>query len=286
MADRTCERCGTRFQNPSKLKRHLTRKSPCVQLSDGEAFPCRYCGKTFAQRSGRSRHEVHRCLQKPEDDALAAPGTAAALETKIDQLQQQIAALRPITAAVLAQKAPGACASGTLWDRQQISIDQLDHSQHIHGPVVHGDVHVQVQINNFGEENVEGLGAEIGSMLDALPESTPGESIISRVLGLIYRNPKRPENQTIRIMNKRDNIPYIKTRAGWQSKAEVELYPQIIDRACNELQVNQDFRLADTEEGRKKLSKRSIHVRKAFDAERASLVDPKGRARMVRPLFY
>lgn len=143
-----------------------------------------------------------------------------------------------------------------------------------------------IHIHSFGDEDTSTLRDVIGKMLDELPAGTPGLTVISKVMSLIYANPDLPQNHTVYIPNKRDNIPYIKNGDTWETRSEIDLYPAMLSYTCDTIQNTQDFRLADTEDGRVVLAKRSEHVKAAYAAEKEALADRKVTAQMIRPLLY
>ena len=53
-----CENCGNYFSTKQSLKRHQNKKIPCTNVVpekvDGRT--CEWCGKIFAQRSGKYKH--------------------------------------------------------------------------------------------------------------------------------------------------------------------------------------------------------------------------------------
>lgn len=250
-------------------------------------FTCRHCGKGFTDRGNKSRHELHRCSKRAAEKQVDIGAIVERIQERLSaELKDGLSIVSELRGDLQQLQVALPVAAGSIEPVEDYSLHAKagrDAHQYL-APVQQNSVNVT--INNFGQENTEGLEEEIGAMLDALPPNTPGMSVISKMLGLIYDNPNRPENQTVRITNRRDNVPSIMTDDGWKTKSEIELYPAMIDRACTVLQFSQDFRLGDTREGGVVLAKRSTHVRSAFDAEKASLSDPKAVVKMMRPMLY
>ena len=90
---------------------------------------------------------------------------------------------------------------------------------------------------------------------------------------------------TVHIPNKRDNVPHVRTPAGWEPRTEAEVYPRMVDRACDELQQKQDFELGTTPEGLRQLETRSALVSAAFKAEQ-HVKQLKNSAPLIRPALY
>jgi hypothetical protein len=152
---------------------------------------------------------------------------------------------------------------------------QINHP--ISAPVIH--------LHNFGEEDTRHLKDVLGAILDALPHGTPGTAVIASAVRAVYSDPTYPQNMTVHIPNKRDNVPHVRTPAGWEPRTEAEIYPRMVDRACDELQQKQDFVLGETPEGLRQLEVRSALVTAAFKSEQeAKLL--KNSAPLIRPALY
>ena len=118
MADRTCSKCGQVFSFPSKLKRHLERKKPCVAAvapSTQAEYACRYCGQSFGQRQNRHRHEHNHCPRRKkqlaesehEPRVLAADELELRLEAHIREHEARMQAQLEAIKAVLASAPAG-----------------------------------------------------------------------------------------------------------------------------------------------------------------------------------
>jgi hypothetical protein len=281
MADRTCSRCDIRFKYPSLLKRHKERKNPCkppssapakiaVEAAVGVIYHCRYCLQEFRHQPNRSRHERSRChLRDLEAPANSMESKFARLEMEITMLKRQVAL--PIQ--------PPQLPAATNVDHN--TIDNRDQSRTVHTEV---HFHGPVQINLHGKEDTAHLKEMLGQMLDSLPTKTDGKVVLTKVAKMIYADPAYPQNVTTYIPNKRDNIPHVWTASGWEPRTEAEVYPAMVNRACDELQLKQDFELGYTPDGLVQLGVRSGHVRAAFDAE-TEAKDLKEAAHMFRPML-
>lgn len=62
----TCPKCAKAFITPSKLRRHLARKTPCESVvackkDDRGLHRCMACNRTFTTKQAKSRHINERC---------------------------------------------------------------------------------------------------------------------------------------------------------------------------------------------------------------------------------
>lgn len=94
MADRTCPKCSKIFNVPSRLRRHLARKTPCEPVvalgqEDREGpHACTACNRTFATRQAKSRHVQESCKASQAQNKKTEK-----LDQKVQALQQRVAEL-------------------------------------------------------------------------------------------------------------------------------------------------------------------------------------------------
>jgi hypothetical protein len=198
-----CERCGYNTTKTFALKRHLTKKTPCLAvLCDVEVtelynkyfppkevtpFVCDYCKKCFANRHNKSRH-MKQCSEQ-----------FSAMQAQIATLQKQLQ-------------------------------DKIQYIQNINGNVTnnYNTTNNNIQINAFGKEN-----------LQYLLESPDFENYIINILkkkreGLLiliedmYFNPAHPENHTINKRVKNDKFISCFDGEKWNTKLLCEVMEEIL----------------------------------------------------------
>ncbi len=91
MAARTCPKCAKEFDAPSRLRRHLARKTPCELVvpkkEEGEGpHACGACNRTFTTKQAKSRHVRESCKAQNKK-------TGEGLDQKVQALQQQVAGI-------------------------------------------------------------------------------------------------------------------------------------------------------------------------------------------------
>ena len=215
MPIRTCPRCGYSTSVKSHMKKHFERKIQCspiladlttekcielvfkgniniqinhdtdtMKMSDNsiedekEVYSCDYCNKQFNHRQSRYRHQnkckhriiVQRSVDKEED-------TVEKLKEKIELLKEQ--------------------------HRQEISqlITKIGDRTTTHIENTH-NVCVNVTVNNFGNENTDYITQDLISKLLKVPYAA-----LPKMVSHLHLNSKHPENQNVRITNKK--LPYI-----------------------------------------------------------------------------
>ena len=195
-----------------------------------------------------------------------------------DKLQAEVSALRSQPVVVPAPPAAPPIPVEDHSTTNNVKAETIN-VQIVHPPPAHPFVH------NFGEEDTRHLKDVLGAILDAMPHGTPGKAVIASAVRAVYSDPTYPQNMTVHIPNKRDNVPHIRTPTGWEPRTEAELYPRMVDRACDELQQKQDFELGTTPEGLRQLETRSALVSAAFKDE-PEAKHLKNSAALIRPALY
>jgi hypothetical protein len=233
------------------------RLNPCEKpkVKKKAEYVCKECGQHFSHQSSLSRHK--KTCQR------AAAGGIEMMKAQLARLQSEIEELK--TAPVVATGGP------TL-------VDQSDRSTHNNVRVTN---HVTINapgIRNYGEEDVSFLRGHFGFVLDGMTLKATSEQVIAAMMRAIWSNPAHPENRTVMIPNRKENMPHVKTPAGWEARSEMELYPEMVTRACTELQDTQEHESPQIHE-------RSIRVKTAFDGEAALLENPRATAALLRPIL-
>lgn len=239
MADRTCGVCGHKFDYPSRLKRHQARANPCVPPKASPPLTCKTCGKAFTEKTNYYRHLRQQC-------------DAASLGEVVRALTEEVRALKLAAAA-----APAAAP-----------------------PPVYNTLNVQINgvpLRDYGHEDTTHLRERISTALNSLPRESGGLAVICEILRTVWADPQQPQNRTVMLPNQRGCTPHVRSRGAWVPRAELELYPDMISRACTHLQQSQSF----TAEA---LQHQGPLVEAAFRAEdqaKAPAVAPK----LVRPVL-
>jgi hypothetical protein len=200
-------------------------------------------------------------------------------------LQAEVAALKESASSALVPVAAAPVAPTSTVDDHSTTTTTTVKADTVNVQINHAPPAAPIIFHNFGEEDTRHLKDVLGAILDALPHGTPGKAVIASAVRAVYSDPTYPQNMTVHIPNKRDNVPHIRTPTGWEPRTEAELYPRMVDRACDELQQKQDFELGTTPEGLRQLETRSALVSAAFKDE-PDAKQLKNSAPLIRPALY
>lgn len=273
MDDRTCDKCRAIFPNPSKLKRHLLRKTPCqpivnavdIEVSDiDKKFQCRFCMRRFASSSSVNKHIRMSCkiarnpdgmellfrhtLERERERRERAEERTRLAEERVSELEAQLGQLK-VGSADLALKRTEEAASP--------SAPTFNITAHAPGGVVvHQHIELQQQINVFGGENISHIGhSQIKELLDQTLTSTVADvsqkalEALLKTAMLIYSDPDHPENVTCYLPNKKwgEAMVHVQRNGGWQWEIQPcqLVLPPMTSAALDVLFVKQPFEDAD-----------------------------------------
>lgn len=210
-----CPRCHYSTGKYSNMKTHLKRKNPCPPKFSNEVresllnhkeslygypmlpgqvtrgsldnlqfdnclYYCRYCNKPFKHCSGRSRHESSRC---PMRKVISKSTEVESSSTFSVQGKKNV---------VVSNTHGTTNIDNSTINNQQINqINNIDNSKY-------------VNVNNYGEEDLSHLTDDMFTEMIKNPYSA-----MSRLIKAIHFNDTKPENQNLRIPNKKE--PFIET---------------------------------------------------------------------------
>ena len=225
-----CKKCEYTTNHKGKFDKHLKKKTPCypkdttmvcsrtnphkprtnphkpaqIPNNENNENDCMYCGKSFTRKDTLRRHMTKYCKiiksqidelevekSKLEDEKSELEYKTIELENKVEQLSQDL-----------------------INKPQQIitNTNNIDNSQNIN-------------INNYGCENLDYLTIKgINNLIE-----TPFVAI-QKLIEYVHYHPKHPENNNMKITNKKD--PYIKLLEGnkWKLENKKKVIEGLIDK--------------------------------------------------------
>lgn len=273
MADRTCDRCGTKFTYPWKLRRHLQRKTPCAPILELEDLPaevledpnlemkkCRFCGRVLSSYDSMRRHVRSACQIAPNEKNGDAgmeqlyEHTIRKQQQQIEEMGRQMAEMTGMMEKLLDGATPGTAANAAAGGSAaagDASAAAGETAVSGDGAVVMQDRRVSVTINLFGQESVDHVTKDkihdvlVESMrVPNLPEAA-SQAVMKAAL-LIYSDPEHPENLTCYLPNKREKSALVHASredgtAGWEVRPLQIVAPPMAQRSIGELFDKQPF---------------------------------------------
>ena len=164
---------------------------------------CEYCGKSFSRLDNLKRHQEYRCLDKKKfmEESIFKNLYEKELKekelVKADHRKQLEMVLEKV---------------GTT----TINNNNCNNTQN--------NTQNNVQLNNFGQENLDMLTDKYMRKMIIYPYSA-----IPKMIKKIHFNDQFPENQNIRILNKKDNKLQIRNNNKWEYVNKKEAFESLIN---------------------------------------------------------
>jgi len=166
-------------------------------------FLCKFCEKKFSSRQCKSRHELKYCklkfankdiiIESLHDERVELKGLIENMLVEMSDLKKQV---KENT-------------KKTIIKNNKINIDNT----------------TNIQINNFGSENLDYITDKVWKRLMSMPISG-----IANLVKYKHFDPKHPENHNIRITNKKLKFGEIVKNNKWELQNKDETINDLIDR--------------------------------------------------------
>lgn len=184
----SCDRCGHESKTKQALEKHLIKKKTCIATSsendidrhilleglrkkEKDLIHCEHCGKQFTSKPSMYRHKKHFCEKQNNDN----------LHQRVVFLEEMVKTLQ---------------ANPTTYIQNQNTIQNQN---------------IQIQINNFGNENTSYLTTDFLS--DCILHLNTG---MKNLVQKIHFDPNTPENHNIRFISKKHNLLEKYSNGTWQ----------------------------------------------------------------------
>lgn len=209
-----CDRCGREFKKMDNLRRHLNRVYICQPIiadisidmlrvkyaCKKGVYSCENCGKVYKTSSGKCKHKKTCLKQDKEKDKIIQEKDTLLKEAlaKIDVEQQSREKLE-----------------------QQVR-ELLLHKQCVQNITNNNFI---IQINNYGEENMDYLRDDSGFLQKCV--ESPIQSI-QKYLDAVHFNKDHPENNNIKLTNLQSPFMDYFKNGNWSKIEQRVLIPKII----------------------------------------------------------
>ena len=118
-------------------------------------------------------------------------------------------------------------------------LDEIRNQTHVQ---INCNITNNIQINNYGRENIEHLHPFLTELLTKIPTNA-----IPALIGKKYFDCNHPENQTVRIKNKKEKWIYVHQDGMWEVQLKRKVLHKMIDNSFQDLNDHyEEERLEDT----------------------------------------
>ena len=245
MVNYDCQRCGYSTNHKSVFKKHLLRKNLCDPefdeldrynlllmnkfVKEAEKYKpvnkckpivnrdvsstvhfCIHCGKEFKSRQGKYKHIKYYCKKKKEDEDK---------DIIIKELKERNEELKSMIEKLINSKSN--VNNGT-----------------INNNTAKRDINTtnNIQINNYGSENIEYITDKVFKKLLTKPMSA-----ITRLIELKHFHPKHPENHNVKITNIHDKYAKIYQDKKWLIKHKKDVVEELVDNGYADFEEFKDL---------------------------------------------
>ena len=200
-----------------------TNKDELSSENYSNIFKCEFCGKNFTRNSNLQRHINKYCRKRPENTLTNNNNEQMQIEWKHER------------------------------DHLYKVIENLSQSK---GNTINNTFNQTININNFGEENLKYISGDFLSNLLKIPFNA-----LPNLIKEIHFNPEHPENNNIKISNKK--LPYAEVFKDncWKLQDKKETINDLLDKGVDLLENHFD----DTDDLNKIQKDRFIQFKTNYD---------------------
>ena len=193
------------FHNPNFLRNfeNLEVSQNFFNMDAFRILECEYCGKTFSRPDNLKRHQDHRCLDRKK---IMEESFFKDLYEREVKERESVQEDHRKQLEMLLDKVGTTNITNTNCGNTQTNNQ------------------TNVQLNNFGSENLDMLTDKYMRRMIIYPYSA-----IPKMIKKIHFNDKFPENQNIRMLNKKDNKLQIRNNNKWEYVSKKEALESLIN---------------------------------------------------------
>ena len=180
---------------PSLIPKHavkIVQYAPVVLSSSVKSHTCKYCSKTYSKNSNLHRH-LKKCPHKKK---------AEDWEEQLLQYKKERQELREQVSTLL-----HTLANTNNGQKQSDNVGGTT----THQTNCHNTNNIQININNYGHENLDYVTQDFVQNLFSIPYGA-----LPKLIKFIHFHPQHPENHNVKIPNKKQNLALIHNNGKWE----------------------------------------------------------------------
>jgi hypothetical protein len=229
---------GLKKKNTKEHKKNTKNIFNLEESNTNERIPCDYCDKDFKTRHIMLRHTRQYCKMKKDIE-------------KEEQLYKDLIETQSQQISKLIEKVGNKTTINA--NIQNIQNNTNNNNNNI-------------QLNYYGNEDLSMLTDKVKNKMIKGPFT-----MIPRAMKMIYFSKKYPENRTLKLVNRKENILQIHKKNGWEYVNKDEIINEIIDNTNYEIDIHYDNTPNTTEQFSNFVNKTYKRFRELYDSQDTKL---------------
>ena len=223
-------------KNTKEHKKNTKNIFNLEESNTNERIPCDYCDKDFKTRHIMLRHSRQYCKIKKDIE-------------KEEQLYKDLIETQSQQISKLIEK---------VGNKTTINAN----IQNIQNNTNNNNI----ELNYYGKEDLSMLTDKVKNKMIKGPFT-----MIPRAMKMIYFSKKYPENRTLKLINRKENILQIHKKNGWEYVNKDEIINEIIDNTNYEIDIHYDNTPNTTEQFSNFVNKTYKRFRELYDSQDTKL---------------
>ena len=191
----TCDICNYTTKYKSNYNKHLNRKIPCKPINPEKPYSCLYCNITFTNRKNKYKHQI------------VCPMNVKNTQNKLNELNNSYCQLHNEI-------------------KELKTLISNNSKKNIEVNNYYLENNIEILINCYGNENRDYITDTYMSKLLELPFGA-----IKKYVKQLHFNPEHPENNNMKITNKKQPYIYTYNNNKWSIKDKADILEDIVDNS-------------------------------------------------------
>jgi len=242
MSEIKCNKCNKYFSSKQMLLKHENRKNRCDEPTD---YKCKICNRYFKQKKNLLEHVekkvcVNNCIEivsrKEQNTEISDKDISDILENKSSH-ENKVFLIKLLGVDITDDELNKLIESSiNISTKINLIKNKIKVKPNINN-INSNNTTNNIQINNFGSENIEYLTP---TYFKKLLTTHYGQDSFLKLSNEIYLNDKYPENNTIKVDNLNNKYCKIKKNNKWITTTKDDALKRIFDKVADEILKNSD----------------------------------------------
>jgi hypothetical protein len=226
-----CKKCNVEYSSLQALSRHENKKFKCDMVTK---FQCKMCNKSFKYNKNLQEHIEKTTCNIINIDNNVNKALLDILKNNIS-IEDKVFFIKNINKTISNDEIIKIINSNFDISTKIILLNTKNTQTIINNNNTTNNNTNNIQINNFGNENLEYINnGYLKNLITNIrkEQNIGGEYLFLKLSNKIFLNDKHPENNTIKIDNLKNDFCKIKNNNKWITSTKDEALKKIFDKVC------------------------------------------------------